>query len=110
MAASVLSASLLWSCDPCSELEQPLALSLRSPVKTQCPAEAAAVMAWAEAAAARVVGTAAAEEAGAAAAEAAAVVVAEGVGAVALIRNALARPLRRNLAVLREAPAEWQRL
>jgi len=67
-------------------------------------------MAWAEAAAARVVGTAAAEEAGAAAAEAAAVVVAEGVGAVALIRNALARPLRRNLAVLREAPAEWQRL
>jgi len=60
------------------------------------------VVAWAEAAAARV--------AGAAAAEAAAVVVAEGVGAVALIRNALARPLRRNLAVLREAPAEWQRL
>ena len=71
------------------------------------------MVAWAEAAAAWEAGAAAvvvAEEAGAAAAEAAEVVVAEGVGAVALIRNALARPLRRNLAVLREAPAEWQRL
>jgi hypothetical protein len=66
---------------------------------------AAAAEAAAEAAAVAAMVAAAAE-----AAAVAAMVAAEEVGAVALIRNALARPLCRNPVVLREVLPEWQRL